>query len=85
MKNFEQYIEDTFINTREFCGIAITKDNCEDLFCLWLEDLDTQKVINFAGEWMLDTKQHIKDNLKKVCIDTKSFDINILTIEEIIN
>lgn len=85
MTNFEKYLEDTFVNTGEFCGRGITKDDCEDLFCVWLEDLDPQEFINYAGEWMLDTKQKMKDDLKKVCIENKSFDVNLIKIEEVIN
>ena len=85
MKIFETYLEETFINQREFCGRAITKDNFEDLYCAWVEDLDPQEFINYAEEWMLDTKQYIKDELKKVCVDSKTLDINLIKIEEIIS
>ena len=51
MITFERFLEDKFIDIREFCGRAITKDNCEDLFVPWLEDLDPQEWIDFGQEY----------------------------------
>jgi hypothetical protein len=48
---FEEFLEDKFTDTREFCGRAITKDNCEDLFVPWLEDLDPQEFIDLGQEY----------------------------------
>lgn len=47
-QNFEQWLEDRFIGLREIGGMPITKDNCEDMFSGWLEQLDVQELIDFA-------------------------------------
>ena len=67
MKTFEEFLEEKFNDTREFCGRAITKDNCEDLFCAWLEDLDPQEFIDFGEEYgKYCIKQNEIDELKKI-------------------
>ena len=51
MKSYIQFLEEKFINTKEFKGRAITKDNCEDLFDAWLEQLEPQEFIDFGDEY----------------------------------
>ena len=39
-----EYLEEYFINTLEYGGTPITKDNVEDLFDNWLEDLTDEEL-----------------------------------------
>jgi len=49
--NFEEYLEEQFIERLEYNGIPIIKDNCEDLFSQWLEDCDKDELIELADKW----------------------------------
>ena len=40
----ERKLQEEFNKSDEFGGRAITKDNCEGLFEMWLEDLDLEEV-----------------------------------------
>lgn len=51
--SFEEYLQEEFYKEREFGGVGITKDNCEDLFVDWLCDLDPQEFIDYAEKWHL--------------------------------
>lgn len=53
MKNltFESFLQEKFIGTLEYRGMPITKDNCEDLFDVWLQDLDANDMIELAEEY----------------------------------
>ena len=50
-ETFESWLQDYFIGLREFGGIPIVKDNCEDLFENWLENKDIQEIIDLAEKW----------------------------------
>jgi len=50
---FESFLEEKCIDEREFDGLAITKDNFEHIFPLWLNELDPQEFIDYAEEWKL--------------------------------
>ena len=50
-KTFEQYLQEWFIKQNEFGGIPITKDNCEDLFEQYTENLDGGQWTEFAEIW----------------------------------
>lgn len=66
MKTFEQYLEERFIETREVGGRCITKDNFEDLFPSWCEDLDPQEFIDFAEKWGDEMKADILKDIGKI-------------------
>lgn len=51
MKTFEQFLQDKFIDEGEYGGVPIIKDNCEDLFERWLENLDTDQWIELGDEF----------------------------------
>lgn len=53
-QSFERWLEYRFAERNEFGGRVITKDNVEDLFVDWLNQLDPQEFINFADEWMAE-------------------------------
>ncbi len=61
MKTFESWLEERFIEKLEVNGVPITKDNCEDMFSSYLENLDTQEVMDLAQEWggkmMIEVKE----------------------------
>ena len=56
METFESWLLQKFIETLEFCGRAITKYNCEELFDPWLEDLEPQEFIDYAEAWHKDNQ-----------------------------
>ena len=66
MKTFEQILEEKFIETREFCGRGITKDNIEDMFVPWCEDLDPQEFIDFAERWGCEMKAEILKDVEEL-------------------
>ena len=83
LKSFEDFLQDKFMDTREFCGRAITKDNCEDLFCAWLEDLDPQEFIDFGEQALqlarIEAKEEILKNFEPhiKALDTEIFATHI--------
>lgn len=83
LKTFEDFLQDKFMDTREFCGRAITKDNCEDLFCAWLEDLDPQEFIDFGEQAIqlarIEGKEEILKNFEPhiKALDTEIFATHI--------
>ena len=42
-------LEDYFINLGEYGGTAIYKDNCEDMFERWLEDIDEEYILKIIN------------------------------------
>lgn len=48
---FTEFLENSFNAEREYGGIPITKENCEDLFENWLADKDHQEIIDLADLW----------------------------------
>lgn len=44
--NDEMKLQEYFYNTREFGGIPIIKDNCEDLFENWSQGLTLEEINN---------------------------------------
>lgn len=66
MKNdFENFLEDYFMELREIGGMPITKDNFEDLFENWLGELDTDNLIRlgdlYGNKRYLDGKAEVLD------------------------
>jgi len=52
MKNeFEDYLQKEFISSNEYGGIPITKDNCEDLFEQYLENMSTDLLLAYADRF----------------------------------
>ena len=56
MSGFESFLQDKFMDLREIGGRPIIKDNAEDMFDNWLEQLDGQEYIDFADEYKLTSK-----------------------------
>ena len=52
-QSFENYLQEHFISLNEYCGIPITKDNCEELFERWVElsMMDVSEIIELAEKW----------------------------------
>lgn len=48
---FEKYLEDKFMSLREIAGVPITKENCEDMFSAWLEDVEQYELIEYANSF----------------------------------
>ena len=52
VQSFESWLEEYFMNeVREYNGRGIIKDEAEDMFSCWLEDLDKQELIDLAEQW----------------------------------
>lgn len=47
-KTFEDFLEQYFIDLGESGGVAITKDNVEDMFDRWLQDLDVEDMLRYG-------------------------------------
>ena len=47
---FESFLQNKFIDKREWGGIPIIKDNCEDLFDGWLGNLDGEEYMEYAEQ-----------------------------------
>mgnify|MGYP001615681130 CR=1 FL=1 len=50
MRKFESFLKDKFHDLREVGGTPIIKDNFEDLFSRWLEQLDGNDIMEYAEE-----------------------------------
>lgn len=48
MKTFIEWLQEQFIKENEFAGLPITKDNCEDLFEVWLAKFDVNDIIEWG-------------------------------------
>ena len=48
MKTFEEFLGERFLDLREIGGVPITKENFEDMFSTWLEELESQELIDYA-------------------------------------
>lgn len=48
---FESFMQEKFMDLGDLCGIPITKDNCEDLFEMWLERKDLADIMEYAEEY----------------------------------
>jgi len=47
----EEKLQEYFINQeREFGGMGVTKDNVEDLFEVWSENLDLEDIIKILND-----------------------------------
>ena len=57
-QTFTDYLEDQFIKTGE-----CIKDNFEDLYPAWKEELDDEELDKFAIEW---ANERIKIEIKKI-------------------
>jgi hypothetical protein len=47
-QTFEDFLNQYFIDLREDGGVAITKDNVEDMFDNWLQNHDIQDIIDLG-------------------------------------
>ncbi len=65
---FNDYLLEKFIERGESGGMAITKDNVEDMFENWLEDMDTEEMMNWAdlamGKAFLEGREELLNKLK---------------------
>lgn len=50
-ETFEEYLQVIFSDKGEFGGIPIVKDNCDDLFENWVEQLDVSELTDFAEKY----------------------------------
>lgn len=51
IKTFEEFLQEKFMELREIGGMPITKDNYEDMYDSWSQQLDVQELIDFAEEY----------------------------------
>ena len=54
-QNFESWLKEQFIGENVYGEIPITKDNCEDLFSSFLEDQDTNDMMEWADMYGRET------------------------------
>lgn len=59
-RDFEDYLKDEFIGTREQGGMAITKDNCEDMFDVWLQDMDVEQWLEWGDYYAKKLAEELK-------------------------
>ena len=64
MKTFEDFLEQYFIDLDEVDGMPITKDNCESMFEGWLENRDTQEIIDLANKAIVYYKEQLLNELR---------------------
>lgn len=56
---FEDYLQETFDAMGVYGETPITKDNCKNLYELWVENLDLQEVIDYADKFGTDLTEKI--------------------------
>jgi hypothetical protein len=80
---FEEFLQEIFMNLREIGGMPITKDNYEDLYSSWCEQLDVQELIDYAEFYgrkcRIEGKEEILKNFEKPIqeLDTAIFATHI--------
>jgi hypothetical protein len=62
--NFEDFLETIFNDLREVGGIGITKDNYENLYEHWLEQLDIQELIDYGNQFAAKLVEQIINHLE---------------------
>lgn len=62
-QEFEDFLEDKFMDLREIGGMPIMKDNAEDMFSIWLEQLDVSEVMDFAEEAIQKARIEAKEDI----------------------
>jgi len=62
---FEEFLEDEFMALREIGGMPITKDNHEDLFSSWCENLDAQEYSDLAEKAIQKARIEAKEQMWK--------------------
>jgi len=60
----ENFLQEHFEGLDEVGGMAITKDNFEDMYESWLEGLDTQELIYLADEAIVHYKNELLQELR---------------------
>lgn len=67
MNTFEEFLQEKFDEHDEFDGVSITKDNCDNMFDGWVENLDVQELIDFGqmyGKYIIyETLSDIGDKI----------------------
>ena len=63
--NFEDWLEERFIEFNEIGGVIITKDNCETMFENWLEGLDVSEIIEWADKYGAEQRRIGREQLKE--------------------
>jgi hypothetical protein len=76
-----EVLEEYFINLRENGGMAITKDNCEDMFDSWLQDLDLEEVVAILKK--IEKKEIYQDSLNEIQEDTTSMEEKLEAINNL--
>ena len=51
MKTFEDFLEEKFIDNGNYGEMPVTKDNVEDLFDIYLSNLDTEELLELGNEY----------------------------------
>ena len=64
-ETFEDFLQETCINEREFRGTPIIKDNFEDLYPEWIEDLDKQDLIDYADVYCNKKIEKLMNKIKQ--------------------
>lgn len=64
-KTFINWLEERYISLNEDGGVPITKDNVEEGFERYLEELDVQEVIELADMYVADVKEELLNELRK--------------------
>ena len=77
----EDYLKDEFIGTREQGGVPIIKDNVEDMFDNWMQDLDVDQWLEWADFYA--SKKFAEGLLKgeKLANETHNMITNALNIK----
>ena len=68
---FEGYLKDWFIRQNEVGGVPITKDNCENLFDTYLENLDGEEYLRLGTvfgrvQFLEGEKKQIKNRIEEL-------------------
>jgi len=50
-KDFEDFLKDKFIGKNEDGGVPITKDNVDDMFDVWMQDLDVDQWLEWGDDY----------------------------------
>ena len=71
IQDFEDFLEEKFIELNEIGGMPITKDNCESMFETWLENRQVSDMMSYAdfyGKQMYiqGARDYIAEQLEKL-------------------
>jgi len=71
IKTFEDRLMEILIEGNEYGGVPVTKDNCDNLYDQWIDDMDKQELMDLAEkhaqiQYVQGARDYIAEKLEKL-------------------